>query len=71
MCLSCGYGEPDDDRGDTGHITWTDPRNASGAVDNGPEQAAERHRVRDGRPRHAAFLTPGRFPLSGTAGSRR
>ncbi|NJP23347.1 hypothetical protein OHB01_37660 [Microbispora hainanensis] len=40
MCLSCGYGEPDDDRGDTGHITWTDPRNASGAVDNGPEQAA-------------------------------
>ncbi|GGO19019.1 hypothetical protein GCM10010116_38310 [Microbispora rosea subsp. aerata] len=41
MCLSCGYGEPDDDHGDSGHITRTDPRKAGRAADASPAQAAD------------------------------
>ncbi len=41
MCLSCGCGEPDDDHGNPGHTTGTDPREASTGGDTGPARAGD------------------------------
>ncbi|GGO20495.1 hypothetical protein [Microbispora bryophytorum] len=41
MCLSCGYGEPEDDHGSPDHGTWTDPRKTSRVADVDPARVAD------------------------------
>jgi hypothetical protein len=41
MCMSCGCGNVDDDRGDPANITREDLERAAAAADTTPKQAAE------------------------------
>jgi hypothetical protein len=41
MCLSCGCGKPDDDHGNTDHITAEDLQKAADAAGITPTQAAK------------------------------
>jgi hypothetical protein len=40
MCLTCGCGEPNDDHGDSRHITMDDLTNAADAAEISVEEAA-------------------------------
>jgi hypothetical protein len=41
MCLTCGCGIPDDDHGDSRHITMTELRNAAEAAEIDVDEAAK------------------------------
>jgi hypothetical protein len=40
MCLTCGCGEPNDDHGDSRHITMDDLNNAADAAEISVDEAA-------------------------------
>jgi hypothetical protein len=41
MCASCGCGEPNEQHGDSSHITQAQIENAAKAADITPQQAAQ------------------------------
>jgi hypothetical protein len=41
MCASCGCGEPNNDHGNSAHITMQDIEKAAAAAELAPEQVAE------------------------------